>query len=184
MKKSQKDQQPAIRRDEWFRMAMAFFPELDQASHDSSDSTQLLSICEDLAYLVDEAHRLPGGEDVLVRCYSFVRWSIRRVDDEQLLGWIADWFFDRILQLPGSKFGCLEYLDWGDASFLIQNFTVEPFFDDVENFDNPCTEWKRRWARNRKLPPPNNFAEQVVAPNRSLAPSLKSTSTVRGSENF
>ena len=159
MKKSKRAQEPAIERDEWFRVAMDFFPEHEQASYDSSNSIQLLSVCEDLAYLVDEAHRSPGSEEIVSRCYQFIRWSMRRVGDEQLLGWIADGFFNRILQLPSSKAGCLEYLDWGDASRLMQSFTTEPSFEDVENFDRLCVEWQQRWARNHKLAPPDPVAK-------------------------
>lgn len=148
------EQHPTVDRGVWFRSAMSSFPELDRANYDPDDPAQPASICEELAYLADEAHRSSGSEEFLSKCYWFMRWSIRRVEDAQLLGCIADWFFDRILQLPNSKSGCVEYLDWGDVSMLMENFTTEPSFEDVANFNLLCTKWKKRWARNQKLPPP------------------------------
>ncbi|MES2657816.1 MAG: hypothetical protein V4689_04315 [Verrucomicrobiota bacterium] len=168
MKRSKRNQEPPIERKEWFRVARAAFPELDLVEYDPDDSTQLLSVCEDLADLANDAHQSREGAELVDRCYRFIRWSIRTTDDERLLGWISDWFFDGVLQLPGSKVGCLEYLDWGDVSILMQNFTAEPSFDDESNFEILCKEWKRRWARNQKLPEPTDFAALAVSPPNQL----------------
>lgn len=169
MKRSELHQGPPIERKEWFRVARAAFPELDLAKYNPDDSTQLLSVCEGLADLANGTHQSREEAELVERCYLFVRWSIRKVADEQLLGWIADWFFDVVLQLPNSKAGCLEYLDWGDVSILVRNFTTEPGFDDEANFEILCNEWKRRWARNQKLPEPIEFAALDVTPPNQLA---------------
>jgi hypothetical protein len=109
---------------------------------------------EDLAWRTDDAHH---GNDIefLQRCYGFVRWSICHAPDEKTKGWIADWFFARILLLGHSKRGCLDYLDWNDVRLLTEAFTVEPSFNDTGNFEALTAEWRRRWSRNQKLPPPD-----------------------------
>lgn len=145
-------------------LARASFAELALDDLDSKSPTQVCSVCEDLAWLADRAHEDQNDGDLLPRIYVFIRWSIHNTSDEKLKGWISDCFFDRLLSLPSSKTRCLEYLDWGDVDLLIAGFTVEPGFEDVENFDRLCREWKRRWSRNQKLEPPTKPAEQAAAP--------------------
>lgn len=105
-----------------------------------------------LALLTDKAHQT-GNSDFLNRSYNFIRWAVRNADDDPLKSQIA-WFFDLILQFEHSKAGCLAYLDWGDVKLLTGTLSVEPSFTGSGNFDRLCREWKKRWARNQKLPPP------------------------------
>ena len=136
----------------WQELATKCFPELEFFAL-SGVSMQPSDSLENLACLAEEAHRA-GDTALLGRLYPFIRWSIRNTGDDRLKGWIADWFFDRILQSKHSKTGCLDYLDWGDVDLLASHFTVEPMFQDKENFERLCIEWKKRWSRNQKLPRP------------------------------
>jgi hypothetical protein len=159
MKKSKRRTVPTITAEDWYVMARATFPELALEEFDRQSGIQVLSACEDLAWLADRAHETRRDDENLQHIYGFIRWSIRNTDDERLKGWISDWFFDRILSLATAKTSCIEYLDWGDVELLCAGFTVEPGFDDIENFDRLCMEWKRRWSRNQKLAPPTEPAE-------------------------
>ncbi|MCW1922767.1 hypothetical protein OKA05_09410 [Luteolibacter arcticus] len=136
----------------WQELATKFFPELEPLALSTASPAASDSL-ENLAYLAEEAHRT-GDTALLNRIYPFVRWSIRNTADDRLKGWLADWFFDRILQTKHAKTGCLDYLDWGDVDLLCSHFTVEPMFEDTENFERLCKEWKKRWSRNQKLPHP------------------------------
>ena len=157
-----RDRKSAISPAQWFELVMQTFPELEGTEYDPSNPTQILTICEDLAYEVDEAQRQGTPNEFVARCYEFFRWSIHRADESDLKGWIADWFFDRIFDLPTSKEMCLEFLDWGDVRTITAAFTTEPSFRDASNFKRLSAEWKRRWSRNQKLPRPTEFAQQGV----------------------
>lgn len=145
-------------------MARGMFPELALEEFDWQSGIQVCSACEDLAWLADRAHESGNDADVLQRIYGFIRWSIHNTDDDRLKGWLADRFFDRILSLPTAKTNCVEHLDWGDVELLCTGFTVEPGFDDIENFQRLCVEWKRRWSRNQKLALPT---EPKLKPDQS-----------------
>jgi len=136
----------------WQGLATKLFPEL-QRHNLASAAPDPINLLESFAYLADEAHRL-GDTALLDRIYPFIRWSIRNVESNSLKGWIADWFFARILQFPHSKSGCLDYLDWGDVELVTSHFTVEPMFEDTDNFERLSNEWRKRWSRNQKLPRP------------------------------
>ena len=136
----------------WQELAIKTIPELERFAWPSSPPDPADSLW-DLADLANEAHRI-GDTALLNRIYPFIRWSIRNTTDDRLKGWIADRFFDRILQSKHSKTGCLDYLDWGDVDLLCSHFTVEPLFEDTGNFERLRDEWKKRWSRNQKLPRP------------------------------
>ena len=138
----------------------------------------VLQVCEDLAYAADMAHQTNQNSEYLTRCYQFIRWSIHNTTDERLKGSIADWFFDRVLSLPFSKFGCIDFLDWGDVGLLCSAFTVEPSFEDTSNFDRLCDEWRKRWARNQKLPRPIIEESEQVASCNPLPAAVFATSVV------
>lgn len=153
-----------INTDTWLPLAARLFPELKFGVDGSSGDA--VCVCEDLAYAADAAHKEPVNLAFLSRCYEFIRWSIHNTEDERLKGAIADWFFDRVLSLQFSKSGCLDFLDWGDVKVLCGALTVEPSFEDTSSFERLCVEWRRRWARNQKLPRPRiQDAEQAIAPN-------------------
>lgn len=145
----------------WFSLAKECFPEI--ALDEFNDRARIIMICDDLAYSVNDAHMAPADTAFLDRCYGFIRWSVRNTDDEQLKGWIADWFFSRILTLEHSKTGCLEYFDWGDVE-AIGVHAVEPIVEDVENFARLSAEWKKRWARGEKLASPVHPANLLPDP--------------------
>ena len=143
---------PGMNEEHYLKLLDHHFPELEIAISSSESPTCPMSL-ESLAFLTDNAHRA-GDTAFLNRSYPFIRWSIRNVESEQLKGWIADWFFDFILLLEHSKTRCLGYLDWGDVDLLTSNFTDDPMFEDSDNFERLCKEWRKRWSRNQKLPPP------------------------------
>ncbi len=155
MDQSKMDQSSSIGCREWCALAQRHFPELPQ-EEDSEEVDDGRAVCEDLAYLANEAHGVAEGEGFLKRCYEFIRWSIRNPLDDQLRGWISDDFFDSLLTDSNSKKGCLDYLDWGDVRTMLEGFTVEPHFTDIHNFEKLCGEWRKRWSRNQKLEPPRN----------------------------
>lgn len=129
------------------KLLRLLFPELDAVDPDPLGS---------LAMVTDRAHQT-GNSDFLNRSYTFIRWAVRNIGDEPSGIQIA-WFFDLILQFEHSKTGCLDFLDWGDVELLTGTFTVEPSFTDTDNFERLCREWKKRWGRNQKLPPPQSGA--------------------------
>jgi hypothetical protein len=67
--------------------------------------------------------------------------------------------------------------DWtADHDWIERHFDVVSLSDEADLFgvDRPAIS----------VLPGGSTAEQIVAPNRSLAPSLNPTSSVRGSEDF
>ena len=70
------------------------------------------------------------------------------------------------ISFADSKKACIDYLDWGDIKMISNYFTTEPTFEDIDNFDRLCSEWKIRWSRNQKLDPSPQLAEQDAALDR------------------
>jgi len=118
MKRSNRNHKSAVVPAEWFQLVLQTFPELDRTDYDPTEITQIQTVCEELAYEVNEAHSSNTRGSFLSRCYDFFRWSVHRAEENELRGWIAHSFFDRILTLGNSKEKCLDYLDWGDVQVI------------------------------------------------------------------
>lgn len=140
--------------EEWISLASKKFPEIDLLEDCDDTSVQVLDICWELAFLADKKHSQDQDVELLRQIYDFVRWTIHRVDNTPVKEALADHFFDNVLVGSISKRACIDFLDWGDVDVFFESFTTEPDFEDVENFEQLCTEWKRRWSRNQKLPIP------------------------------
>ena len=137
---------------QWYEFTQSLLPELSLPNF--SPQSILFLLCEDLAHTADSAHAPPENEDILLRIYANIRWTLHHTEDQQLKGWIADWFFDNLLDLPHSQKGCLDFLNWEDVEIMLASYTSEPLFDDEENFEELCKEWKRRSEAGEKIPKP------------------------------
>ena len=164
MKKSKRRIAPYINSGDWIALSKSQFSNLD-IDADQDEDFLIYRICDDLSYLVDSLHRDPASQSGLDLAYNFVRWSIRNTESTRIRECMADYFFSGVLVHSSSKKKCIDYLDWGDVKILCENFTTEPSFEDVDNFDILCEEWKKRWSRNQKLATPQKPAEQDAAGN-------------------
>jgi hypothetical protein len=145
-----KAKEPELGETAWCGLVWELFPETRDFWLGSQGA---FSACGAVGYAVDCAHRGLIDEAYAKRCYDFMRWSIRHTVEE-VRGKIANSFFTEVLRSGSAKTACLDFLDWGDVKLFIDAWTVEPFFDDVENFDRLCGIWKKRWSRHGKLPQP------------------------------
>jgi hypothetical protein len=143
-------EQPVVDEASWISLAEESLPQTVEFLGDVDRSGS--DICMEIACLADRAHR-EGDRELAAKCYDFMRWSIRHTIEE-VRGNIANSFFTEVLRSGSAKTACLDFLDWGDVKLFIGAWTVEPFFDDVENFDRLCGTWKKRWSRHGKLPEP------------------------------
>ena len=135
---------------QWYELTQRLLPELTLPNF--SPQSILFLLCEDLAHAADSAHEPPSNKDFLHRLYGIIRWTIHHTEDSQLQGWIADWFFDNLLDLPHAQKACLDYLNWDDVEIILASYTSEPLFDDEENFEKLCVEWKRRKETGETIP--------------------------------
>lgn len=140
----------------WLQLARDAFPDLGDRSNLGGAYNTPSEFCDELAWAINSAHDLTGDEAFLDRSYQFIRWSIRQPVAEEIKTAIAHRFLDGILSGSHSKVACVDHLDWGDVKLISDGYRTDPDFHDIESYERICTEWRKRWSRNHKLPSPKS----------------------------